>query len=348
MRNLLTNKIFLGVIFFAIFLVGAAVTYFYSKYSKMVVKSDTNMTKFVLPSPQVTDVSKRDETNILLLGYGGGTHEGGSLTDTMMVVSINPKTKKATFVAVPRDLWIDGNKINYAYTVSPGQAKSEVGKVTGLPIDYFVVVDFSGFTKIIDILGGIDVSVPVTFDDNYYPVAGLENETCGKSPEDIAALSATMSGFLLEKQFTCRYEHLHFDKGVTKMDGATALKFVRSRHSETYGSDFARSERQKAVLVAIKNKVISLGVITKADPVLNKISDSVRTDITLQDMSNLLATFGKISDYQTSAIYLNTDNVLKESVSSAGAYVLIPKAGDGNFSEVQKYVLSQLSTPGVD
>src|SRR5690606_22235607 len=110
-------------------------------------------------------------------------------------------------------------------------AKYAVSKILGQPVQHFVALSFAGFTKSIDVLGGVQVRVNNTFDDYWYPIEGEEDNSCGRSEEDIAALTATLSGNLLEQSFPCRYEHLHFDAGVTPMDGETALKFVRSRHS---------------------------------------------------------------------------------------------------------------------
>jgi len=91
------QKIFLGIFLTVLFLAGLAGFYFYTKYTKIVVKDSGS--KFVLPSPKISESPARIEINILLLGYGGGSHEGGTLTDTMMVVSINPTTKAATFIS---------------------------------------------------------------------------------------------------------------------------------------------------------------------------------------------------------------------------------------------------------
>src|SRR5690606_10518850 len=93
--------------------------------------------------------------------------------------------------------------------------KTQVEKIAGVPVHYAVVVDFNAFENVIDLIGGIEVNVLTPFVDSKYPIPGKENDLCGGDPE-----------------FTCRYETLVFEKGLTFMDGETALKFARSRNAE--------------------------------------------------------------------------------------------------------------------
>lgn len=173
--------------------------------------------------------SSDGRTNILILGIGGGTHEGADLTDTMMVLSLDNVKKTVALISIPRDIWSDTlkDKVNTAYHY--GQlllAKVVVEDVIGMPIYYAAVIDFSGFTKVIDAVGGIDVNVPEAFTDKEYP---CETDVCV-------------------------YETVHFDAGREHMDGARALIYARSRHAEGQeGSDFARSLRQQIILVALKD-----------------------------------------------------------------------------------------------
>lgn len=190
--------------------------------------------------------STAGRTNILVLGVGGSGHEGGDLTDAIALVSISANPPDVAIISIPRDLWIDSlkTKINslyhYGEAKQPGGggfvlAKSGISEVTGLPVHYAVLLDFSGFEKIIDYLGGLDVVVLKSFEDREYPIAGKENDPC----------------------VPCRYETISFVAGKTHMDGSSALKFVRSRHSENdEGSDFARSSRQDQIVSALREKVL--------------------------------------------------------------------------------------------
>lgn len=175
-----------------------------------------------------------DKINLLLLGRGGGNHDGPNLTDTMIFASVNLKNPKVTLVSVPRDIWVTDikGKVNKAYAIGEDKrkgggiilAKSVFSKITGQNIDYTLVIDFSGFVKAVDQVGGIDVSVDNTFDDYLYPIEGKENDLCDHSDDDVKKFTATTSAELdLATYFSCRYEHVHFSKGVTHMNGETAL-----------------------------------------------------------------------------------------------------------------------------
>jgi polyisoprenyl-teichoic acid--peptidoglycan teichoic acid transferase len=194
--------------------------------------------------------SSRDRINVLVLGIGGGTHDGADLTDTMMVLSVDRAKKTMAFISVPRDIWADSlkAKVNTAYHYGEEKqkggglilAKATVEDVVGLPIHYAVVIDFSGFQKLIDQVGGVDVNVEHAFTDPDYPIAGKEHDSCPGDPTN-----------------RCVYETIHFDAGLQHMDGETALKYSRSRHAVgAEGSDFARGNRQQDIMIALKNKLV--------------------------------------------------------------------------------------------
>lgn len=337
--------------------------YFFTIYKKIVVTSPKSATTTPSPTPTPDPLRIR---NILLLGYAGGDHDGATLTDTIILARIYPKENKIKLISIPRDIWVpvpitkdstQNFKINHAFAIGlddkkyPNKAdeykglagagalaKLEVATVTGLTPENFVAVNFSGFQSIVDSIGGVTVNIPLTFEDKYYPVKGLENETCGKDEAEIKALTATLSGQLLEKEFTCRYETIKFVKGSTTMDGETALKFVRSRHSDVNGSDFGRSLRQQAFLVGVKNKLLKLGSIPKIISLINTASKNVITDIDLKKGFELFNEQEGLSDIKIEMLSLTTDNVLIESTSADHQYILIPKAGDGNWDEVHKFI----------
>ena len=309
--------------------------------------------------------------NVLLLGYGGAGHDGGSLSDSIMVAHVRPRDKRVVFIFIPRDTWVsipvrsdksEKFKINSAWAIGlsdtqyplkepiyqgeegPGNlAKEVVEQVVGMPLSYYVAIDFEGFKNAIDAVGGIEVDVPAPWDDYFYPIKGNENETCGYSVAEIAAFHAQYSGFELEKQFECRYEHVHFDKGLNKLDGETALKFVRSRHSETYGGDFARGEKQQAVLMGIIKRLLSLEVVKKIDPFFDQFSKIVKTDANLQTVKDLLTIQVVPSEFTTETVTLSEENVLTASKSRDGQFILLPKAGDGNFSQIQSFIKEEIA-----
>jgi len=174
--------------------------------------------------------------NILLLGIGGKNHQGPNLTDTVIFTSLSTKGDKVTLVSIPRDLWVPDldAKINTAYSTGeskrPGGglvlSKAVVKKIVNQPIDYVLRIDFDGFIKAVDLVGGLEINVERTFDDFEYPIDGKEEDPCEHTDEELKELATSSSQL---EAFPCRYTHVRFDKGEQKMDGKTALQFVRRR-----------------------------------------------------------------------------------------------------------------------
>jgi LCP family protein required for cell wall assembly len=308
----------------------------------------------IKPFNEIVKQEEDDGYDLLFLGYGGAGHSGGGLADAIILAHIAANTNKIYLIHIPRDLWVDipirsdesrKFKINMAFAIGNDDKaypyketqyqgkngggeleKHVVGELTGFRVDNYVAIDFGSYIRAIDALGGIDVNVQVPFTDSFYPVTGLEDETCGKSSDEIAQLSATLSGFTLEKEFKCRYETLTFTKGVTHMDGTTALKFVRSRHSDSHGGDFARGERQVEVLEGIKDKLLRLDALDNVPKFYDEFSNMVSTDMDLDAARSIVKEFGG-TKYEINEITLSTDNILENSVSSDGQYILLPKDG---------------------
>jgi len=368
------NKKYIAVVllFSGLFIFSTLLSYAFNIYRQIYVGDQEEGKPFIVeadatPTPTPDPLGPK---NILLLGYGGAGHEGGLLTDTIIVAHIVPRQNQVFLISIPRDIALplpikkDGEenlKVNHAYAIGsdninyknkPDEFSGEAGggnlakyalkQITGLDMDYFISVNFDGFKNIITNLGGVSVYIPYTFDDKFYPVKGLENETCGKSEEDIAALTATLSANLLEREFQCRYETLHFDKGQQLLDAEAALKFVRSRHSEINGGDFGRSQRQQALLIAIKNKLISYKSITKIIPIVNSIAKNLRTDINFTEAFDLAKDQGDFTDIKIETISLSTDNVLSEAYGVGGQYVLIPRNGENKWEVIHEFIRENL------
>lgn len=316
----------------------------------------------------VKGMTPEKTVNILLLGVGGGTHDGPDLTDTMIFVHLDPKNNKVTLVSIPRDLWIPdlGGKVNSAYTIAsdkkPGNGlaytKSLIGTILNQPITYGVKLDFGGFVKAVNILGGLDINVANTFDDYQYPIDGSEDATCGMSDTQIASESAAVSNGTISDQeaFPCRYKHLHFDQGEQHMDGETALEYVRSRHAVgPEGSDFARSKRQEKVISALKTKLFSAGTLlnpVKIVDLVDTLQGSLETDITPGDYGSLISLAQDMKGAKiTSAVLDNGDAetgryglLFNPPISSdyGYQYVLVPRVGSTDYSEIQEYVACQI------
>lgn len=300
-----------------------------------------------------------DDINILLLGIGGGTHDGPNLSDTIIFASLDLKNNKVTLVSLPRDLWIpDLNaKINTAYAFGQEKrngggltlAKAVVAKVLNQPVDYALRIDFSGFVKAVDQVGGIDITVERTFDDYEYPIEGKENDPCGHADEELKTL-ATSSAQL--EAFPCRYMHIHFNKGPQHMDGKTALEFVRSRHAlGPEGSDFARSQRQEKVINGFKDKMLSLQILLNPGKILSLydiLKESIDTNIKEEEFDDFIRLAQKMKEAKIQSTVLDSGDeeakrpgllMSPDSLENYGyQWVLVPRVGDGNFSEIQKYV----------
>ncbi|HSX09204.1 MAG TPA: LCP family protein [Candidatus Saccharimonadales bacterium] len=341
--------------------------------------------KIFIPRPQVSTTAHLntiqqafvDKTpiNILLLGYGGGNHDGAYLTDSIIAVHIDPKTQKVFLISIPRDIWIkiptDGtngsySKINQAYgdglddTDYPNKQAQFTGadgggrmaeyiiqQVIGIPMDYFVGMDFSGFTHTIDTLGGVDINVKTAFDDYQYPIEGQEDATCGLSSDLVASYSAALaspSATLADQDiFPCRYEHLHFNTGEQHMDGTTALKYVRSRHSLQDGTDFGRAERQRNLIVAVKQKVFSGSFIPQIIPFMTSLGDDLRTDLSPDDVKTLVQNIQMLNNYQIVSLALTDQNYLEETVSSDGQDILASRDGIDNWTSVHNWLKNEFT-----
>lgn len=312
----------------------------------------------VILNNKIELVKNDSNVNILVLGKAGGSHEGPDLTDTIIFTSIDTEKEKATMVSIPRDLWsydLSG-KVNTAYAVGEKSrdgggltlAKSVISKIVGQKIDYAVVIDFSGFERTVDLLGGINIEVERSFDDYEYPITGRENDLCGNKEEDIPKL-ATASSQL--ESFPCRYEHIRFEAGPNHMDGETALKFVRSRHAEgVEGTDFARSQRQEKVISAIKEKLLSLNIIlnpTKVISLYETVKDSIHTDIKIPEFDDFIKLAQKMDNAKIQSGVIDIGNgedrrgfLMHPQITNEYKFqwVLIPRTGGNDFSEIHGYV----------
>ncbi len=279
--------------------------------------------------------------NIAMLGIGGEGHDGAFLTDTIMIASIDPVQNDASLLSIPRDLWVkpEGNgasKINavFAYAREAAIAKAPNDKeaamkagaaatekiltsVLGIPMHYYVIVDFSGFKQAVDTVGGLDITVT----------------------ED-TAVKETLYDTMIHKTFV-----LNAKPGLMHMDGQTALFYSRSRHTSARG-DFARADRQRQVLEAFKQKVESAG--TYANPVkvtqlLSSFGDHVRTDLTISEVSRLYDVGKGITPDKIASISLaDVKNPLVTTGMVGNQSVVLPKAGVFQFADIQNYVRNSL------
>ena len=279
--------------------------------------------------------SSSDRTNILLLGIGGGNHEGSDLTDTMMVLSLDNKKKTSAFISVPRDIWSETlkDRVNSAYHYGEEKkkggglllAKVTVEDIVGMPIHYAVVVDFSGFQNLIDQVDGIEVVVPTAFTDTQYPKPGMEESTCPGDPTN-----------------ACVYETVHFDAGLQHMDGARALVYARSRHAEgDEGSDFARSRRQQLIIVALKNKLmrpLTWFTVSRMKSLPSVLDDATDMDMTMSEALTIGKRFVGVGENDIKKISFE-DKLEVPPSYVYGKYVLVPTE---DWESIHSYIKAQV------
>ncbi len=282
-----------------------------------------------------------NHVNILFLGIAGANRDGPNLSDSIVVLSFNIKSNNLTTISVPRDAWSETlhDKINSAYAYGEAKkrgagfilAKAELESIIGQPIHYAAAVDFDQFEELINFLDGVNINVENSFIDKGFPIAGLENDLCNKDPD-----------------YKCRYETISFTKGLTHMNGGTALKFVRSRHAKGMeGSDFAREKRQQKVIEAIKNKLIIL--VKKPDlknyqKLYNLIDRLVKRDINNQQIAIILKNIILKRNFKQEKIILSEDFFFNPEINPEkydGKWVLIPK--NNNIQFVHDYISCRLN-----
>lgn len=255
--------------------------------------------------------------NILILGVGGAGHDGPELSDTMMVASIDPKTKDVAMLSIPRDLYvkIPGHgygKINSANSDGgPQLAEQVVQNVLGIPIHYFVKVDFSGFKQAVDAVGGVDIYNKTLLSDPEYPCDTNQARACG----------------------------FRLAAGQYHMDGTLALKYARCRKG-TCGNDFGRAARQQDVLVALRQRALQLSTLTnpvKVAGLIDALGGHVKTDLQMNDIQKLAVMLKDINTAKINQKVLSTDpgGLLTESSGPSTGYIEYPSAGMFNYSDIQ-------------
>jgi polyisoprenyl-teichoic acid--peptidoglycan teichoic acid transferase len=325
--------------FFIIFLITALAAF----TSQILVSNQSSTSWFMSKLPILKHLAESSDRtlkgeesgriNILLLGMGGKNHDGGYLTDTIILASLDPVNKKAALTSIPRDLsvpiedmgWRKINSINaFAEKAEPGSGglatSQAISDILDIPVDYYVRVDFQGFINVVDHLGGLDIDVENAFSDYAYPVRGREDA----------------------EPYSSRFEHLRFEKGPQHMDGETALKFARSRHARGIeGSDFARAKRQQKIMEAAKDTVFTFKNLFKpkmiAD-IIGEFDDNISTNLKIWEIAKLWELFGDIEKQNIINKVLDnrSNGLLVDSRSSEGAYILLPRNGD--FSELQYFI----------
>jgi LCP family protein required for cell wall assembly len=256
---------------------------------------------------EVWPVPNNGRVTVLLMGVDarGTIHDAGLNTDVMTLLTIDPISKTAALLSIPRDLYVPlpgtdfQNRINAAYAWGelrqlsgggPGFAEKTVTYNLGIPLQRYALIDFAGFKQIVDAVGGVDIEVPHEIIDYEYPTPNYGTEV------------------------------LKIPAGRVHMDGELALKYVRTRHAD---SDLGRLQRQQQVMLAIRDKAVSIGSINRVPEVLNAVSDSLETDLTLPEILALAKKLSQIPRENIHSYHID-ETMIQPYVTPQGGQVLLP------------------------
>jgi len=276
-----------------------------------------SLSRLVLAGERSVTGESDDRINILLLGIGGAGHDGPELTDTIIFGSFKPSTNELGLISIPRDLTINipgygYRKINAVNALAeqarkgsgPKATADTISEILGEPVPYTVKIDFSGFADVIDALGGVNIYVEKDFTDTTFPL-----------DDDLGSVQT-----------------ISFTQGWTQMDGKTALMYSRSRHGNNgEGSDFARAARQQKMLMAVKDKTLSLGVLLnpgKLSRIISTITSNIKTNISPIEMMKLAKYIPDISPEKVALHVLDTAGGSLYETHVNGAYVILPYKED--------------------
>ncbi|MBE2197630.1 MAG: LCP family protein [Anaerolinea sp.] len=295
-----------------------------------VIITDTD-NKPILSAEAFKPWSGDKRISFLLLGVDQRCDETGPThTDSLILATLDPVSKSAAILSLPRDLWVEipgfgVDRINQAYYLGqvyeyPGGgqalARETVAATLGIPIDYYIAIDFTAFVEIIDEIDGIEVDVPEEINDTSYP------DNCyGYDPFFIAA-------------------------GTQQLDGATALKYARTR--ATFGGDVDRAGRQQQVILAARNKVMRLNMvpqlIREAPQIWQTLQTNVRTNLSLDEMIQLALLAQDIPRENIQMAVIDYNYVYNETTPD-GRQVLVPRRDEIRKLRDQLFAPPPVPTP---
>ena len=233
------------------------------------------------------EIEDNGSFSVLLLGIDNGAYgrEGEvGRSDSMLLVTVNPKQKKTTMISIPRDTYTEiigygtFDKINHAYAFGKEQFSiNSVQNLFNIPIDYYVTVDMHGLMGLVDAVDGIDITPALTF----------------------------------------TYEGESFTEGVTRhVDGEAALRYARMRYDAPEG-DTGRQKRQQYVIQKIVEKLLTLSSISKFEEILKTLENSVKTDFTVEKLVSIAQT------HKEALQHFETDTVAGQGEMINGIYYFV-------------------------
>lgn len=334
-----------------------------------------NLVKTLPGAKQELKGEETGRINVLLLGMRGeGIAGGGLLADTIMVVSLHPKneedpndTTRASVVSIPRDLYVkvpgreEHRKINAVYALGEERGRGEglkdmrtmVGEITGLDIPYGAVINFKGFTDLVDALGGITITLDQPFTETVQ-FLGLEQRCDGikytvpSGNYEVKRVQRQNGSYYANpKRYALCYAKVNPDTmecggnfklstGDNQLDGEKALCYARSRATS---NDFERARRQQVVIDAIKAKALSAGTLAdfgKINALMDSLGNNVLINFETWELKRLFEL------YQSNSAAAVTHKVLENSEegllyspaeTKESGYILLPR-GD-NYERIR-------------
>lgn len=293
--------------------------------------TDTPLASTALLGP----LNGSDRVNVMMVGYGGADHDGAYLADSIQVLSIDPETDITTTIPIPRDLWIEGidafprnGKVNEVFAVGHAETGTVdgaarrlaevVSAVTGLEIEHWLTIDFTGFRAMVDAVGGVTVDNPTAF--------------CWTTSEDLHRAG--------------RWEMGCFDAGRLDLDGDQALTYARARYTSVMSesTDFARSVRQARIMSALRGGLGGggIGAIGPGLGLMGAMEGRVRTDLSAIDLFLLS---GHVNGDRR--LELSEGPVLTATRNTIGQYILVPAGwtGPGSYESIHAYLEAGLAQP---
>lgn len=263
-----------------------------------------------------------NRVNILLVAIGGEGHQGENLADSVILASLRPKENDVALLSIPRDLYVKipgaefYTRINAVHAYGENQRRGEglkllqkkVTEITGQPVHYVARVDFTAFKRIVDEVGGIDITIRHSFYDYWHKIS--------------------------------------FPEGTEHMNGERALAYVRARYIEgPEGGDFKRAERIQQVILAIRKRILSAQTVVDIRAlagILDALQDNVITNFSLAELKRLAELTRTIPDDRLDTAVLTTGaqgllTGTTEILSGRPAAVLRPRAGLEQYGEIAAF-----------
>lgn len=276
------------------------------------------------PSARSQPEPVAEPTTVLLLGIDRRSlNDGLNNTDTMMLFHLDPNGQRVAVLSIPRDLYVEipgygQDRINTAYaygkvagTGGLALACQTVSATLGVPVKHAVLIDFEVFVTLIDAIGGLDVDVPYDISDPTYPDSGIG------------------------------YDPFYLPAGQYRLDGATALKYVRTR--ATPGGDFTRTARQRQVVLAVRDRVLRFdllpSLIAQSPQLWSALQGAFETELTLGEIVDLAVIAGRTPADQVATAAID-ETCTYPWVTPDGASVLVP-----NQAAIEALVADLFSSP---